>query len=89
MSETTGQTTEQTTEQTTKHRMSGSTIVWAITVLVVAGLAFVYFATDPQDITPTVVLTYAILAGAALVAIGILGAIVRLVVSKRAHPPIG
>jgi len=80
-------------DQTTKHRMSGGTIVWAAMVLAFAGLAFVYFATDPKDITPTVVLTYTILAGAALVAIGILGAIVRAVASRgrasEPHPPVG
>ena len=78
---------------TERHRMSAGTIVWAIMVLVVAGLAFLYFATDPKDITPTVVLTYAVMAGAALVAIGILGAIVRAIAPRggrtEPHPPIG
>ncbi len=91
----------ETAPQPAKRGMSTGTIVWAVIVLAFSGLAVVYFTTDPKDITPTVVLTYAILAGAVLVAIGILGAIVRLVANRRRggesndesdgeqHPPIG
>ena len=68
--------------EATKRPMRGTAIAWGIILLVAAAIAWIARGLNINELSPTALIWNVIIVGAILVAIGIVGAIVRAVTSR-------
>ena len=70
------------TKEPAKRPMRGTAIAWGIILLVVAAIAWVARGITIDELSPTAIIWNVVIVGAVLVAIGIVGAIVRAVTKR-------
>jgi len=68
--------------EATKRPMRGTAIAWGIILLFAAAIAWVARGINIDELSPTALIWNVVIVGAILVAIGIVGAIVRAVTNR-------
>jgi len=68
--------------ETARRPMRGTAIAWGVILLVAAAIAWVARGININELSPTALIWNVVIVGAVLVAIGIIGAIVRAVSNR-------